>query len=320
MATFFEKNPQRRAQWNPRRRNGNYTAAQYTIHSFEANVGTSALAGATILCTRPDPGSYHWLCDANGGYIHLAPWSAETWHSVPTNNWAVGGSIMMRAHQWRTLTDKQRRNIIHGIALGAARFSQWLISQGRDPVPARHLTRAQAMRKEAGFIFHRDTDPGRRSDPANPRDDFPWGEFYAEYHRLLGGTDHGVAGITIPTIPEGHLDMHPDELNKHLSRHAENVVAALMSRLPGEVDEVVRKRDNAQNTALHNMVRRELALAIGNGQPVDIDGLAERVAGLLEDDLIDAVTQTITALPGATPEQIKAEVRQDIANRLTQEA
>jgi len=85
-----------------------------------------------------------------------------------------------------------------------------------------------------------------------------------------------------------------------------------------KVDDIVRKRDNAQNTSLHNMVRRELAMALAaNG--VDVDGLAERVAGLLEDDLIDAVTQTITSLPGATPEQIKAEVRQDIANRLTQE-
>src|SRR5690606_19929843 len=66
-----------------------------------------------------------------------------------------------------------------------------------------------------------------------------------ERAKQIAGADHGVAGITIPpipTIPEGHLDMHPDELNKHLSRHAENVVTALMSRLPGEVDEVVRKR------------------------------------------------------------------------------
>lgn len=129
----------------------------------------------------------------------------------------------------------------------------------------------------------------------------------------------GVAGITIPPlIPEGHLDMgsmSADDLNKHLSRHAENIVAQVTKNMPN----VIRQQVAVQNTALHNMVRRELAMALSaNG--VDIDGLAERVAGLLEDDLIDAVTQTISQMPGATPEQIKAEVRQDIANRLTQEA
>src|SRR5690625_3099324 len=137
--TFFEKNRQRIAQWNPRRRNGNYTAAQFTLHTFEAKLGSTVLSGATYLLRRTSYGSYHWLFDAHRAFIRLAPWSAETWHSVPTNNWASSASAMMHATDWRRLNAAKpgstlhtyRQNLIYGFALAAADFSRWLISQGR---------------------------------------------------------------------------------------------------------------------------------------------------------------------------------------------
>lgn len=202
--TFFEKNLQRwplrsdgkwnrHGQWNPRRRGGNHTAAQFTLHTFEAALGAKVLAGATYLLQRKTPGSYHWLFDVYRKHLHLAPWSAETWHSVPTNNFAASASAMMHAADWRRLNAapagsqlaEWRDNIVYGFALAAADFSAWLISEGRDPVPKRILTTAQALRGEAGFVMHRDTDPGRRRDPADPRDEFPWDEFFTEYDRLL---------------------------------------------------------------------------------------------------------------------------------------
>lgn len=211
MATFFEVNPQRLTQWGRIRRGGGHTAAQFTIHTYEAPAGRSALAGATYLLQRTTPGSYHWLGDANGGYLQLAPWSAETWHCKPSNNWAVGGSLMMYAHTWGTVTAEQRRNLIRTIALGAARFSQWLIAQGRAPVPARMLTRAEAMRKEPGFVYHRTMDPGRRTDPANPASQFPWAEFLTEYERLLG-QDSTPSTPAAPAAPSTEPETILEEL------------------------------------------------------------------------------------------------------------
>lgn len=211
--TFFEKNAQRIAQWNPRRRNGNHTAAQFTLHTFEAKLGSTAMSGATYLLRRTTHGSYHWLFDAMRNFIRLAPWSAETWHSVPTNNWAASASAMMNATDWRRLNAAKpgtelhtyRANLIYGFALAAADFSRWLISQGRDPVPKRILTTRQALAKQAGFVMHRDTDPARRTDPANPRDEFPWDEFFAQYDRLLAGDAPPTP--TAPTGPSARPDI-----------------------------------------------------------------------------------------------------------------
>lgn len=206
--TFFEKNAQRYTQWRRVRRGGGYTAGQMTFHSYEAPLGRSVLAAATWLLTRLTPGSYHWLFDVHRAYIRLAPWPSETWHSVPTNNFAASCSAVMHAVDWRRLNAAKpgtqlwqwRQNLIYGFALASADFSRWLISQGRDPVPKRILTRKQALRKEDGFVFHRITDPGRRTDPANPEGDFPWDEFFAEYDRLMAG--HGSSNPT-PSLPAG---------------------------------------------------------------------------------------------------------------------
>lgn len=259
MSTYFERHPQRYTQWRRVRRNGGHTAPQITVHTYEAPAGRSAEAGAKYLLTRNTPGSYHWLAGpaSERDGIQLAPWSAETWHSVPSNNWAIGVSAMAHASEWKRLDATLRRNLVHSMAYGAHLASRWYQRTYGRPIPAKRINRAQAMRKEAGFISHGEMDPGRRTDPGK---DFPWDMFFAEYTRLEG-TDHGVAGITIPTIPKGHLDMHPDELNRHLSRHAENIVAQLTKN----VDDVVRQRDNIQNTALHGAFKRELAVLLDGG-------------------------------------------------------
>ena len=119
---------------------------------------------------------------------------------------------------------------------------------------------------------------------------------------------------TSPSVPEGHLDMHPDELNKHLSRHAENVVAQVTKN----ADDVIRQRDAIQNTALHNMVRRELAAAVA-GIDLDLDHaqIADRIGVLLEDDVREAVADSIAEQPDRDATQVAEAVVDKIAHRLT---
>lgn len=220
MSTYFERHPQRVDQWQPRRRNNAHAVPQVVVHTYEAPAGMSAEQGATGLVNRTGFGSYHWLADALGSPLHLAPWSAETWHCVPSNNWSVGISMMAYAAGWPKLTKTQRDNLVNGAALGAHRFSRWCVAQGLGPVPARRITRAQAMRREAGFISHGEMDPGRRSDPGA---NFPWSLFLAEFQRL----EVGGKADNDPTPPKENEDDMPkldevinlaDSTKPHLQR------------------------------------------------------------------------------------------------------
>lgn len=305
--TFFEKNSQRYTQWRRVRRNGGYTAGQMTFHSYEAPLGRTVLAAATYLLTRTTPGSYHWLFDAMRKHIHLAPWSAETWHSVPTNNWAASASAVMYASDWRRLNAAKpgtqlhtyRQNIIYGFALASAEFSRWLISQGRNPVPKRVLTRAQAMRKEDGFIFHRDTDPGRRSDPADPRGEFPWDEFFVEYDRLLGGAK------TPTTVQEDDMPLTESEkreIKSWIDTAAENVLLKMYDTGAAKTAEAVATFTTAtEPRSLWTMLRRATDAAQATnaalpqiagkvGASINTDELAAGLAGPLTEALAGSVS------------------------------
>lgn len=248
--TFFEKNAQRIAQWNPRRRNGNYTEAQFTLHTFEAPMGGTVLHWATWLLRRADHGSYHWLFDVHRAFIRLAPWSAETWHSVPTNNISVSASAIMRATDWRKLNAAKkgstlwqyRQNLIYGFARAAADFNLWLVSQGRPMVPQRVLTTFQAVKlKKPGYVMHRVTDPARRRDPADPKNDFPWAEFFAELNRLLKNSSSTGLG-------EDWLDMFKDKNE-------------FKSFIDARLDEGHRRNRAIQNKQLHPAIQKDLASA-----------------------------------------------------------
>lgn len=228
MVTYFERHRQRYTQWQRKRRNGFSAVPQVVVHTYEAPAGRSAEAGARYLLTRATPGSYHWLADALGDSLHLAPWSAETWHCVPSNNWSVGISMMAHAAGWSKLTETQRDNLVNGAALGAHRFSRWCVAQGLGPVPARRITRAQAMRREAGFISHGEMDPGRRSDPGAG---FPWSQFFAEFRRLeAGNKGSGDAPAPTPT-PEDWFTMATlSDLKAAIKEHTDPIPRRILAQ------------------------------------------------------------------------------------------
>ena len=182
--TYFQRNPQRYPQHRYPRRGGGYTAPQITLHTYEAPHTRSLEAAAKWLTQRRDPGSYHALAGASGprDVLLLAPWSHETWHSVPSNNWAIGISAVAYAHQWKTIPKSAAENLVKSMAYAASLAAKWLQEAHGRVVEPRVLTRAQAMRKESGFVTHATMDPSRRTDPGR---DFPMDLFLAEFKRLM---------------------------------------------------------------------------------------------------------------------------------------
>lgn len=318
MSYFFQKNRQRIAQWNPVRRPapwGRGPIPQIVLHTFEWPANRSMLSAATYLLNRTTHGSYHSLAGGTSEreVLRLAPVTAETWHCVPSNNWASGVSATTYAANWNKLSSTQRRNFVHSMAYASYLLSQELIAIGKAPVPAKRISRAQAMRGVWGFTYHRTMDPGRRTDPAHPEHNFPWDMFLTEYNRLMKG---GSPAPAKPAVPKGHLDMHPDELNKHLSRHAENVHAGVQRDIKRLVVPLLENLAGA-------------IAAVGAGETFDeakllagVQASAESGAreGALqaEEALRQALVETLAEQPDRDDEAVANAVVSKIAARLTE--
>lgn len=224
MAYFFQANRQRYTQWNPHRRGTRGVIPQCVLHTFEWPPERTMLSAAAFLLIRTTPGSYHTIAGpaSERDVLRLAPVTAETWHCVPSNNWAIGISATTYASRWGSLGSRTRRNFIHSMAYAAYLASLELIAAGKSPIPAKSISRAEAMAGVWGFTYHRTMDPGRRTDPANPASTFPWAEFLAEYRRLMGSR----LGATI--TQEDWFDMASEQdLRKIVSEHVEKLHAAL---------------------------------------------------------------------------------------------
>lgn len=314
--TFLLDNRNARRQYGYPRRGGGYTAPQITLHTYEAPYTRSLRAAATWLLQRPDPGSYHALVgDASPrDVLQLAPWSYETWHCVPSNNWAIGISAVMYAHQWKSMPEKSVENIVKSMAFASANAAQWLERHHGRKVEPRLLTRAQAMRKESGFVHHRIMDPGRRTDPANPQRDFPWDTFITEFQRLMRG---GSAPAPTPA----------NDLERLLAMTSLDDIARAVWGYRNEKlttqDAYAILRQSAKRSEQTNH-------AVGRMEGVTLPSISERVgaevdsaevaAALVEHlDIEGAIVRAIEALPERDTSEVAEHVRKDIAARLSGE-
>lgn len=208
MSTYLERNPQRYQQWRATRRNGAAPSGVIVVHTAEnATTFTGADRGADnvaqFITTRSDPGSYHSICDYDSA-IRMAPWLAETWHCTATNNHAVGLAAAVRSADWGRLGSRGDRIVVR-MALEARAYADWLRTTRGIVIPARIITRAQAVARVPGFIAHGSTDPGRRSDPGAG---FNWPLLLA----VFADPSLAGSGVTLPspgsTPPTGTLP-HP---------------------------------------------------------------------------------------------------------------
>lgn len=142
---------------------------------------------------------------------------------------------------------------------------------------------------------------------------------YARAMALLGSTTP-VSNVkpvspSKPSLPKGYLDMHPDELNKHLARHAENVHAAIKRDLPQLVADAVwtfvtRSEPRSGWTMLRRAVDAAQAtnaalpqIAGKVGASIDTDELAaglaepltEALAGSVSGEVVEAALRRVFA-------------------------
>lgn len=139
-----------------------------------------AEAVARFISTRPDPGSYHDLVDADS-IVHVVDYDDEAFHDgTGGNRWSLGLSFACRAAQWPELPIVWRAEALRNAARSARMMADHVKARTGIEVPARRITAAQYRAGEPGFVTHADLDPTRRSDPGAA---FPWGQFLTMFEQ-----------------------------------------------------------------------------------------------------------------------------------------
>ena len=228
--TYFETHTQQVPQYRATRRNGVSPSGTAVIHTSEP--GTSDFAGpdntaentARYFCTNPRQASYHYIADYDSA-IHLTPWAGEAWHDTASNNWSTGFAAANRAADWKTLGERGNETV-RRLAAGAALWAKWMKATHGVTVPAKRITRAEAMQRKPGFLGHGEMDPARRTDPGKA---FNWSLFLSEFSRLMGysGSTPAPKPPTPPAKPATTHKIVQGERLSGLARRYKTTVAAL---------------------------------------------------------------------------------------------
>lgn len=186
MAYILEQRATASPQYNRTRRGGYRPSGTIVIHTAENRTdktGPDSGAEAVLnwIRSRPDPGSYHSLIDADSTLRLIDP-ASEAFHCKYTNKWSIGLSCAVSASDWHSLYQIRERGsdrghiIIDRLAAEAAHIIRWIRSTYGIVVPVRRISRRDALARRPGFIAHGETDPGRRTDPGAA---FDWTYFLA---------------------------------------------------------------------------------------------------------------------------------------------
>ena len=197
-------NPNLRNYSNPRR-NKAKPSGVVVLHTGEnatdmVGVDSGAENVARYLSTRTTYGSYHVLVDSDST-VPVLPWEYEAYHCIYTNNHSVGISAGIQLRHWDTMPKDRRDAILRRMAEAAADYARWLKRERGIEIPARWLTREEALAGVPGFIEHGRTDPWRRSDPWD-RDSDEAADFMRYYIGALGGGGTGTAPVVVPSVPK----------------------------------------------------------------------------------------------------------------------
>jgi N-acetyl-anhydromuramyl-L-alanine amidase AmpD len=177
-------NPNQRQFLCPRRDD---ESGVFCVHTAENTPDFVAFDGgaeavARFISTRSDPGSYHDLVDSDSS-INLVDYGCEAFHVARDgfNRHAYGISAATRADVWPLAPETWKNGCTRQMAAACARQAVRVRQLRGIIVPARRITRAQALARVPGFVSHAELDPTRRTDPGRF---FPWPQFLAEYARL----------------------------------------------------------------------------------------------------------------------------------------
>jgi len=187
------------------RRNGAKNSGVVVLHTGEnatdmVGVDYGAENVARYLSTRTTYGSYHVLVDSDSTVPVLPP-EYEAYHCIYTNNHSVGISAGIQLRHWDAMPKSRRDAILRRMGEAAAEYAKWLKRARGIEIPARWLTRAEALAGVPGFIEHGRTDPWRRSDPWD-RDSDEAADFMRYY---IGALGMGTSPVVVPIVPKPPL-------------------------------------------------------------------------------------------------------------------
>lgn len=199
MAPYLIDNPPARSQFrSPRRAPLRGVIELHDAESIMDTVGpdTGAENVARFIRGRDTPGSYHDLTDSDSA-INLVDYDDEAYHDATGLNPSTTSlSFACRTIDWARMSPERRRGFLDQGARRAAIQARHQHNRTGKVVRPVRLTKAQVLAGETGFLYHGDSDPGRRSDPGTTSAaPFPWTEFVALYRR------HAADLLGIPTKP-----------------------------------------------------------------------------------------------------------------------
>lgn len=170
------------------------------VHTAESHADTDgpdsgAENTAGFIRRRSGYGSYHYLVDSDS-IINLVELDCVAYHMAThgLNEHTIGISAAVQAHEWETYSDDYVNEVIHNMAVAAARSARHIKKRTGITVPAKRISLSQALNGEPGFLAHGDADPDRRTDPG-PR--FDWNLFLNLYAALMAGELPDVGGSTM---------------------------------------------------------------------------------------------------------------------------
>lgn len=277
---WLDDNPPARDQFRfPRREEPSGVCVVHTAESTPDTTGADSGAEnvARFIRDRPDPGSYHDLCDSDSA-IQLVRYDAEAYHDATGSNpHSYGVSASTQAHRWSTLPQAWVDGCVHQMAAAAARYAHWLHQRSGIVIPARRISRSESELRAPGFISHAERDPERRTDPGAS---FPWGDFLSRFAALTADLQED------DVTPEEHAWLDKMQRRLDVVYDAYRMPGQEWSgNLPGRVDVLYALRD------------------LGD---VDEAEVARQVLAVL----------TPQAIAAAIPDQLAAEVADELADRL----
>lgn len=169
---------------HPRRENLSGIIEVHTAENTPDTFGpdTGAEAVANFIKNRSTPGSYHRLSDSDSRILLVGYGDEAYGDGTGMNPHVIHISSATRASQWSQLTAEYQDAMIRNMAKDAADAAKHTKAKTGIVVPARRISKAQALNKLPGFLAHGDSDPGRRFDPGPS---FPWKKFLKYYEEEM---------------------------------------------------------------------------------------------------------------------------------------
>lgn len=183
MEYYFDSNPPSRSQWSSR--HGVKFRGVIVLHTAETrrmahDVDVAAWNVTSFIKGRSEAGSYHSLADSRN-IVRLIDPAQGAYHVRGFNSTTCGVSFACHAGLWDSYPESWVEPALVNGAKACLEINDWARTNGLAEVPAKFVTLKEVKAGAAGFTFHSELDPSRRTDPGSR---FPLDRFLRVYGGL----------------------------------------------------------------------------------------------------------------------------------------